>query len=59
MYTLDMRRILSCCYADAGVLVARDPILLQQTFDSLYALFHHVRLKTNATKTEVMVILPR
>ena len=45
-------------YADDGLVAARDPAWLQQSFDALVSLFRKVGLETNATKTKVMVCLP-
>jgi hypothetical protein len=58
MEMLDVRRLLACFHADDGLIVARDPALLQRAFDSLYALFDRVGLKTNTKKIESMVFLP-
>ena len=54
----DVRRLLSCFYADDGLIVARDPDKLQIAFDVLTGLFDRVGLRTNTTKTEAMVFLP-
>ena len=54
----DVRRLLACFYADDGLIVARDPVLLQRAFDSLCTHFDRVGLKTNTTKTEALVFLP-
>ena len=56
--TADIRVIAPVFYADDGLIVARDPILLQDAFDLLIALFDHIGLETNDTKTKVMVFLP-
>ena len=45
-------------YADDAVVASRDPDKLQDSFDELTALFDCVGLKTNAKKTEVMVMTP-
>ena len=58
MDILDVRQLLACFYADDGLIVARDPVQLQCAFDSLYALFDRVGLKTNTKKTELLVLLP-
>ena len=54
----DVRRLLAVFYADNGLIVTRDPAVLQRAFDSLCAHFDRVGLKTNTTKTEAMVFLP-
>jgi hypothetical protein len=46
-------------YVDDGVLLARDPVWLQSAFDVLITLFEQVGLKTNTTKTQVMMFLAR
>ena len=55
----DVRQLFACFYADDGLLAARDPEHLQLAFDLLTALFDRVGLKTNTTKTEAMMFLPR
>ena len=54
----DVRRLLSCFYADDGLIVARDPAALHVAFDVLTGLFDRVGLWTNTPKTEAMVFLP-
>ena len=54
----DIRRLLAIFYADDGLIVARDPAVLQRAFDSLCSHFDRVGLKTNTTKTEATVFLP-
>ena len=58
MHFSDIRRLLVVFYANDGLTVARDPVVLQQAFDSLCSHLDRVSLKTNTTKTEVMVFLP-
>jgi hypothetical protein len=58
MDILDVRLLLACSYADDGLIVVRDPSLLQRAFDSLYSLFNRVGLKTSTKKTKAMVFLP-
>ena len=43
--------------ANNGLIMVRNPALLQLTFDSVCALFDRVGLKTNIKKTEAMVFL--
>ena len=45
-------------YADDGEISSRDPEWLQSAIDVLASLFERVGLKTNTTKTEVMVCGP-
>ena len=54
----DIRRLLACFYADDGLVLSRDPGMLQQAFDILTGLFDCVGLRTNTKKTEVMIMLP-
>ena len=54
----DVRRLLAVFYANNGLIVARDPVILQRAFDSLCSHFDRVGVKTNTTKTEAMVFLP-
>ena len=54
----DVRRLLAAFYADNGLIMARDPAVLQRAFDFLCSDFNHVGLKTNTTKMEAMVFLP-
>ena len=54
----DVRRLLSCFYADDGLIVARDPAELQIAFDVLTGPFDRVGLRTNTSKTEAVVFLP-
>ena len=56
--TNDIRVIAAVFYTNDGLIAARDPALLQRTFDILIGLFDRVGLATNETKTEVMVFLP-
>ena len=44
--------------AKSGLVVTRNPIVLQQAFDALTGLFNRVVLKTNTKKTEAMAFLP-
>ena len=53
----NVRHLLAVFYTDNGLIVARDPVVLQRAFNSLCAHFDRVGLKTNTTKTEVMVFL--
>ena len=48
----DIRTIISVFYADDGLVAARDPKVLQDSFDILISLFERVGLETNETKTE-------
>ena len=54
----DVRRLMTCFYADDGLIVTRNPEDLQIAFDVLTGLFDRVGLRTNTTKTEAMVFLP-
>ena len=54
----DILVIAAVFYADDGLIGARDPALLQRSFDILIGFFDRVGLATNETKTEVMVFLP-
>ena len=53
--TEDIRKLVACFYADDGLVAARDPETLQKAFDILTGLFDRVGLRTNTTKTEVIV----
>ena len=55
---LQVRQLMAAFYADDAVVASRDPDKLQDSFDELTALFDRVGLKTNAKKTEVMVMTP-
>ena len=52
------RTILVAFYADDGVLSARCPEWLQNSFTILVGLFERVGLRTNAQKTKVMMCIP-
>ena len=54
----DIRTIAAVFYADDGLVAARDPKVLQDSFGILISIFERVRLETNTTKTEIMVFLP-
>ena len=54
----DIRRLLACFYADDGLVLSREPAMLQRAFDILTGLFDRVGLRTNTKKTEVMIMLP-
>ena len=54
----DIRTIVAVFYADDGLVAAREPKVLQDSFDILISLFERVGLETNTTKTEMMVFLP-
>ena len=56
--TSDIRTIAAVFYADDGLVAARNPKVLQNSFDILISLFERVGLETNTTKTEMMVFLP-
>merc|ERR1711966_467005 len=56
--TKDIRTIVAVFYADDGLVAAREPKVLQDSFDILISLFERVGLETNETKTETMVFLP-
>ena len=47
-----LRELLAECYANDSLIALRDPVLLQEAFDTLVALFVQVRLVTNITKTK-------
>ena len=51
----DIRNLVACFYADDGLVAARDADTLQKAFDILTGLFDRVGLRTNTTKTEVMI----
>ena len=55
---LQVRQLMAAFYADDAVVASRDPVKLQDSFNELTALFDRVGLKTNAKKTEVMVMTP-
>ena len=52
------RTILVVFYADDGVLSARCPEWLQNSFTILVGLFERVGLHTNSQKTKVMMCVP-
>ena len=54
----EIRSFLAAFYADDGLIQGRDPVLLQSAFDVLIELFERVGLRTNTTKTQVMVCVP-
>ena len=54
----DIRTIVAVFYADDGLVAAREPKVLQDSFDILVGLFERVGLATNTTKTEMMIFLP-
>ena len=54
----DIRRLLACFCADDGLVLSRDPAVLQRAFDALTGLFDRVGLRTNTKKTEVMIMFP-
>ena len=54
----DVHRLLACFYTDDGLLVARNPVLLHWTFNSLCAFFDCIGLNSNTTRAEAMVFLP-
>ena len=58
MHFSDIRCLLAVFYANDGLIVARDPVVLQRAFDSLCSHFDRMGLKANTTKTEAMVFLP-
>ena len=43
--TTDIREIVTCFYADDGLIAARDPTTLQDAINDLVALFERVGLK--------------
>ena len=53
-----MKTIMFAFYADDGVLSARCPEWLQESFTILVGLFERVGLRTNAQKTKVMTCVP-
>ena len=53
-----VKTIMVAFYADDGVLSARCPEWLQESFTILVGLFEHVGLRTNAQKTKVMTCIP-
>ena len=53
-----VRMFLPGFYADDGLLQSRCPTMLQDSFNSLVALFERVGLKTNTSKTKAMVCVP-
>ena len=55
MDTEDIRKLVAYFYADDGLVAARDADTLQKAFDILTGLFDRVGLRTNTTKTEVMI----
>jgi hypothetical protein len=56
MEIVDVRCHLACFYfhADNGLIVARNPAILQRAFNSLCALFDHMGLKIN-TKKDILL----
>ena len=54
----DIQQLLSCCYADDGLVLSRDPEMLQRVFDILTGLFDRVGLRTNTKKNAVTIMLP-
>ena len=54
----EIRSFLAAFYADDGLIQGRDPVQLQASFDVLIELFERVGLRTNTTKTQVMVCVP-
>ena len=55
----EIRHFLAAFYAVDGIVQSRDPIFLQSSFDILICLFERDMLRTNTTKTKVMVCVPR
>ena len=53
-----MRGFLAAFYTNDGLIQSRSPVLLQSSFDILIGPFDRVGLKTNTTKTKVMVCVP-
>ena len=53
-----IRTMLTCFYADDGLVACCDPDLLQRALDVFMALFDRVGLRTNTKKTECMTFLP-
>ena len=55
---VEIRSFLAAFFADDGLVQSRDPVFLQHSFDILIDLFERVGLRTNTTKTKVMVCVP-
>ena len=55
MDTEDIRNLVTCFYADDRLVAARGADTLQKAFDILTGLFDRVGLRTNTTKTKVML----
>ena len=53
-----IRELLAKFHADDGFIASRDPVRLQQAFDTLVELFKQVGLRTNTTKTKAMIYTP-
>ena len=57
-YREEVQNFFTIFYADDGLIAARCPIKLQSAIDILVALFEHVGLRTNTSKTKVMMCVP-
>jgi hypothetical protein len=52
-------KILVAFYVNDGLIASRDPFWLQESFDILIGLFERIGLFKNASKTKVMICIPR
>ena len=53
-----IRQFLAEFYANDGLVQSRDPARLQASLDTLVTLFERVGLRTNISKTKMMVCVP-
>ena len=57
-YEDEFRILMAIFYADDALLSSRDPRKLQDALDIIVGLFERVGLRTNTTKTKVMICVP-
>lgn len=55
---LEIRRLLTAFYVDNGLIASRDPVLLQDAFNTPVGLFKQVGLVINTKKTEGQICTP-